>query len=73
MKIFISCNKVFVKLVCLWAEHRVSMYYLSTSSRGSGGDDGQRAMVSLWSSSSMQCRPSADWPSPVWTLWPIFI
>ena len=40
VKILISCNKVFAKFVSLWAGHRVSVYCLSTLSRGSDGADG---------------------------------
>ena len=50
--------------VCLWAEHKVSVYCLSMSLRGSGGADGQSAIDSLWSLHSIQYRASAGWPSP---------
>ena len=36
LKMGISWIKVFAKVVCFWAEHRVSVYCCSTSSRASG-------------------------------------
>ena len=52
LKVGISWIKVFAKVVCFWAEHRVSVYCCNTSSRGSGGAEGWRLSDNLWNSYS---------------------
>ena len=47
LKIVISCSSVFAKVVCFCAVHKVSVYCCSTSSRGSGGAEGQSARDNL--------------------------
>ena len=69
LKLGISWISEFVKVVCFWAEHMVSMCCYSTSSRGSVGADGWSAIDNLWSSCSMWLRASVGLPSPAWTLW----
>ena len=58
LNVGISWIKVFAKVVCFWAEHRVSVYCCNTSSRGSGGAEGQIVSDNLWSSHSKQCIAS---------------
>ena len=69
LKVGMSWIRVFAKMVYFWAEHKVSMYCCSTSSRGSGGVDEWNTRNNLWSSCSMQLMASMGWPLPAWTLW----
>ena len=57
----ISWNRVFTKDVFFCAVHKVSVYCCRTSSRGSGGADGQSVKVNLFNSHSRWLMASVGW------------
>ena len=58
LNIVISWSRVFTKDVFFCAVHKVSVYCCKTSSRGSGGADGQSVKVDLYSLHSRQLMSS---------------
>ena len=68
LEVVISWISVFAKVVCFWAEHNVSMYCCSTSSRGFSGAEEQNTRDNLWSSCSRRFMASVGWPLAFSTL-----